>query len=285
MSRVNLTSIHVSDLARSVKFYSNALGFKEVHRLETPSYISAVIELGSQLPENSGRPLNQRNGLVELRQNKDGSAKIYNGNTDPYRGFGHLCVSVSNIVEAQKHLLKEGVTFKKRLEDGRQKDIAFIQDPDTYWIELIENAIDKEEGKYNVESNRLNHTMIRVKDPKKSLEFYQGVLGLKVYDKKDFEGAKFTLYFLGSDDGRETKRAERQSLIELTHNWGSESDDSKYYVPGKDKGVIGFDHFTISVGDVQKFDGVKGKSEDPELLETVLEDPDGWRVHLVDEAD
>ena len=41
--------------------------------------------------------------------------------------------------------------------------------------------------------------MIRVKDPKKSLEFYRDVLGFKLLSTSEHEGAKFTLYFLGYD--------------------------------------------------------------------------------------
>ena len=34
---------------------------------------------------------------------------------------------------------EKGVKWKKRLTDGRMKDIAFVLDPDGYWIEVIQN--------------------------------------------------------------------------------------------------------------------------------------------------
>lgn len=293
----NLTSLHVSNLKASVKFYKDAFGFKELSHVKTAKYESSFIGLDTAKHPGYGKPISQRSGVVELRQDST-SVKIYNGNTEPYRGFGHLCVSVSNIVAAQKHLLAAGVTFKKRLEDGRQKDIAFVQDPDTYWIELIENKLDKKDGVYEIESNRLNHTMIRVRDPQKSLAFYQGVLGMKLFKKKDFPNAKFTLYFLGYDSDPNyvedsddvVYRARRESILELTHNWGTESDDKfSYYVFGKDQGIVGFDHFVVSIPDVEKFSKELGDSssvvskynEDPDAKNAVvLQDPDGYKVYV-----
>src|SRR3546814_3210951 len=50
----------------------------------------------------------------------------HNGNSDP-RGFGHLCVSVPDIQAACQRFEDLGVTFQKRLTDGRMRDIAFIR--------------------------------------------------------------------------------------------------------------------------------------------------------------
>ena len=81
----------------------------------------------------------------------------------------------------------------------------------------------------------LNHTMLRVKDPEKSLEFYCGVLGMTLLRKTDIEAGEFSLYFLGftgSDDEVPTGDADateyvfsRQGVLELTHNWGTEEED------------------------------------------------------------
>ena len=293
----NLTSLHVSNLKASLKFYKDAFGFKELTHVKTPKYESSFIGLETPGQPGYGKSISKRSGVVELRQDAT-NVKIYNGNTEPYRGFGHLCISVSNIVAAQKHLLANGVTFKKKLEDGRQKDIAFVQDPDTYWIELIENKLNKKDGVYDIESNRLNHTMIRVKDPQKSLAFYQGVLGMKLFKKKDFPNAKFTLYFLGYDSDPKyvedsddvVYRARRESILELTHNWGTESDDKfSYYVFGKDQGIVGFDHFVVSVPNAKKFEEGLGSSsrivsnygENTDAKDAVvLEDPDGYKVYV-----
>ena len=57
------------------------------------------------------------------------------------------------------------------------------------------------------------HAMIRVADIKKSLQFYQEFLGLKLLRQKDYETGKFSLYYLATAEG--------EPEIELTHNWDS----------------------------------------------------------------
>lgn len=290
----NTSCLHVSDLEKSVQWYVESFGVSVVKSVDTDSYRSAFIAIDSKGQPNSGLPVSQRNGVIELRNLKNSSATIYNGNTDPYKGFGHLCFAVSNIEEAQKHLLKNGVEFKKRLEDGRQKNIAFVLDPDQYWVELIENEINKTDGVYDISSNRMNHTMVRVKDPVVSLKFYKDLLGMKLYSKRDFPDAQFTLYFLGYEhdpeyvEGLETPvpQACRQSIIELTHNWGTEKDDSfdGYYIFGDDNDVIGFDHFSISCKDPSKLighlesQGVKFISKSQDIV--TVADPDGWKIKI-----
>lgn len=88
-----------------------------------------------------------------------------------------------------------------------------------------------------------NHTMLRVKDPKRSLDFYSRVLGMRLLRRLDFEEGRFSLYFLAMTRGEEVPDAVderqrytfgRQSVLELTHNWGSESDDSQYHNGNQD---------------------------------------------------
>ena len=63
---------------------------------------------------------------------------------------------------------------------------------------------------------RFLHTMIRVKDLDKSLDFYTRLLGMQLLRKNDYPGGEFTLAFVGyGDEGSNT-------VIELTHNWGQE---------------------------------------------------------------
>merc|ERR1712080_252707 len=78
---------------------------------------------------------------------------------------------------------------------------------------------------------RLNHTMFRIKDAKVSLKFYTEILGMELVHKSD--GGDFTNYFLAfPEEGKEHLSAEEKAdrkfmlegILELCHNWGTESD-------------------------------------------------------------
>lgn len=82
---------------------------------------------------------------------------------------------------------------------------------------------------------RIRHTMIRVKDMDKSIEFYTKVFDMTVFRRRDNEGGKYTTAFLGYGD--ETS----DPAIELTYNWGQDD--------GYDLGT-GFGHIAIGVPDI-----------------------------------
>ncbi len=148
---------------------------------------------------------------------------------------------------------------------------------------------------------RLNHTMLRVKDPVKSVDFYTRVMGMKLLRKIDFPAAKFSLYFLGSFDENEVKDIPQtdderrnwvlaqKSILELTHNYGTESDDNFSYHHGNTE-PRGFGHIAFRVPDVQKacerFEkmGVvfqKKPSEGKMSNIAFIKDPDGYWVEIV----
>src|ERR1700681_3171171 len=83
---------------------------------------------------------------------------------------------------------------------------------------------------------RILHTMLRVGDLQRSLDFYTAVLGMQVLRKKDYPDGRFTLAFVGYGDESET------AVLELTHNW-----DTKSYDLGN-----GFGHIAVSVHDAAK---------------------------------
>ena len=117
---------------------------------------------------------------------------------------------------------------------------------------------DQETQKY-----RLNHTMIRIKDPVKSVELYTRIMGMKLLRKIDFPAAKFSLYFLGTfdetevrdipdtDDERRAWVLSQKSILELTHNYGTEDDENFSYHDGN-KDPRGFGHIAFRVPDVLK---------------------------------
>lgn len=74
------------------------------------------------------------------------------------------------------------------------------------------------------------HTMIRVRDLDKALDFFQNALGLQVTRRKDYPEGKFTLVFLSAPNSPESE-------IELTHNWGQE----EAYSVGRNFGHLAFE--------------------------------------------
>jgi lactoylglutathione lyase len=79
----------------------------------------------------------------------------------------------------------------------------------------------------------LNHTMIRVKDPEASLNFYRDIFGMTLIQKWDYQQGQFSLYFLAYDSapnaldkGKDVFA--REGVLELTHNWGTEKPESDW---------------------------------------------------------
>ncbi|GHE23006.1 lactoylglutathione lyase [Halomonas urumqiensis] len=107
---------------------------------------------------------------------------------------------------------------------------------------------------------RLNHTMLRVKDPEVALAFYTRVFGMRVLRRLDFEEMRFSLYFLGhpetdeqvpDDQGERTAWTFGQlGLLELTHNWGTEDKADFAYHDGNAE-PQGFGHICFSVPDLE----------------------------------
>jgi len=83
---------------------------------------------------------------------------------------------------------------------------------------------------------RILHTMLRVGDLQRSIDFYTEVLGMRLLRKKDYPDGKFTLAFVGYGDESDN------TVIELTHNW-----DTGSYDLG-----TGYGHIALEVDDVYK---------------------------------
>ena len=132
-----------------------------------------------------------------------------NGNEEPYRGFGHIAVMTKDVYAASAELEAAGVAFRKRPDEGRMKGLAFALDPDGYWIEIIKRAED------SVISNKytLAQTMMRVKDPEKSLKFYKDLLGMTLLRSSDL--GDFSLYFLASGQVPEGSQMNQVSLSQF----------------------------------------------------------------------
>ena len=118
------TMVRVTDIEKSLDFYCNILGLKEVRRSENEKGRYTLIFLAA---ENS----DERYGLLELTYNWDPE------NSTGGRNFGHLAYSVKNIYETCDNLMKNGVTINRPPRDGH---MAFIVSPDNISIELLQEG-------------------------------------------------------------------------------------------------------------------------------------------------
>ena len=227
-----------------MEFYK-FLGLNQIQKLDFPENKFSLYFLAYNSPASlqGDRHWTDRNGVLELTHNygteTDPNYNVVNGNTEPYRGFGHIAISVDNIEAACKRIEDAGYPFQKKLTDGRMKNIAFAKDPDGYWVELI-RVHDSDVGTATDPSSyRLNHTMIRVKDAEASLKYYQEVLGMKHFRTSENKDAGFNLYFLGypasnpaPQENQHNPIAGFEGLLELTWNYGTEKQEGSVYHNG-----------------------------------------------------
>ena len=118
------TMVRVEDIDKSLDFYCNKLGLKEIRRRESEKGRFTLIFLGA---ENSS----ENSGLLELTYNWD--SEKYTGG----RNFGHLAYSVKNIYEVCNNLMKSGVTINRPPRDGH---MAFVKSPDGISIEILQEG-------------------------------------------------------------------------------------------------------------------------------------------------
>lgn len=123
---------------------------------------------------------------------------------------------------------------------------------------------------------RILHTMLRVGDLDRSIDFYSNVLGMQVLRRRDYPDGRFTLAFVGY--GSEDEEA----VLELTHNW----DTSKYELG------TGYGHVALEVDDAYKAcDEVKkrggrvtreaGPMKHGTTVIAFVEDPDGYKIEFI----
>ncbi|WP_316676240.1 lactoylglutathione lyase [uncultured Tolumonas sp.] len=127
---------------------------------------------------------------------------------------------------------------------------------------------------------RLLHTMLRVGNLQRSIEFYTNILGMKLLRQSDNTEYKYSLAFVGY--GEESK----QAVIELTYNWGVES-----YELG-----TAFGHLALEAEDIYatcealraagaKITREPGPVKGGTTVIAFVEDPDGYKIELISKKD
>jgi len=123
---------------------------------------------------------------------------------------------------------------------------------------------------------RILHTMLRVGDLDRSIDFYTEVMGMRLLRRQDYPDGKFTLAFLGYQDEADG------SVIELTYNWGVDT-----YELGS-----GYGHIAVEVDDVYAAtDAIRerggkilrdaGPMNAGSTIIAFVEDPDGYPLELI----
>ena len=124
--RILHTMIRVNDLEESIRFYCDVLGMQLLRRKDYPSgrFTLAFVGYGS---ESEG-------AVIELTHNWD--TRQY----DLGNGFGHIALGVEDVYKSCETLSAKGAKIVR--EPGPMKhggtEIAFIEDPNGYKIELIQ---------------------------------------------------------------------------------------------------------------------------------------------------
>ena len=146
---LNHTMLRVKDPAVALDFYSRVMGMRVLRKLDFPEmkftlYFLARVDDASDIPEDAGErtawTFSQR-GILELTHNwgteSDPDFKYHDSNAQP-QGFGHICFSVPDLAAAVSWFDENKVVYVKRPEQGKMRDVAFIKDPDGYWIEIVQ---------------------------------------------------------------------------------------------------------------------------------------------------
>nr|WP_321444742.1 VOC family protein [uncultured Cohaesibacter sp.] len=116
------TMVRITDIEKSLDFYCNKLGLKEVRRTDNEGGRFTLIFLSVD---------GENENCLELTYNWD--PEEY----DEGRNFGHLAYSVPNIYETCQKLMEAGVTINRPPRDGH---MAFIRSPDNISIELLQEG-------------------------------------------------------------------------------------------------------------------------------------------------
>ena len=127
---------------------------------------------------------------------------------------------------------------------------------------------------------RILHTMLRVGDLQRSIDFYTRVLGMTLLRKSENSEYKYTLAFVGYGDEKD------DAVLELTYNWGVSE-----YELGSAYGHIALEADDIyTTCDALRAAGAKitrepGPVKGGTTVIAFVEDPDGYKIELIAKKD
>ncbi|MCQ9617069.1 VOC family protein [Paenalcaligenes niemegkensis] len=126
MAKLIHTMIRISNLDISIKFYRDALGLHEKHRLDFPTF--TLVYLGNE----------ESPAEIELTYNKNQSEPYEHGTA-----YGHVAFSVENLEASHSALESMGLSptpIKQLEQNGHAARFFFLTDPDGYKIEVLQSG-------------------------------------------------------------------------------------------------------------------------------------------------
>ena len=148
--RLNHCMLRVKDPEVSLAFYTRVLGMRVLRKLDFPEmkfslyFLARLEDERADVPQDAGERTTwtfRQEAILELTHNwgtqDDPAFRYHDGNAQP-QGFGHICFAVPDLAAAVRWFDENGVAFVKRPDQGKMKDVAFIRDPDGYWIEIVQ---------------------------------------------------------------------------------------------------------------------------------------------------
>ncbi|GLU23712.1 hypothetical protein SLE2022_396990 [Rubroshorea leprosula] len=253
--------IRVSDLNRTIKFYTEAFGMTLLRRTEIPEekHSKAVIGYG---PEESHFVLE----LIQIY----GVDKLEIGTS-----FGHFGIASQDVYKTVEEIRAKGGVVTREpgpIQEGGTTIFAFVQDFDGYSFEIIQRPPTPEP---------LCQIMLNVADLDLAIEFYEKALGMKLLQKYDIPQEQFAIAMMAYGSN-----LTQTTAVELKYNYNVTE-----YTTGN-----GYVQVSISTDDVyksaavvtlvsQELGGKITRLPDPITRIISFLDPDGHKTVLVDNKD
>ncbi|KGN56115.1 lactoylglutathione lyase [Cucumis sativus] len=254
--------IHVSDLDRSIRFYTKGFGMKVLKRRNFPDrqYRDALVGFG---PENT-------HFLLELRQRHD-SNNVFIGTE-----FGHFGIATQDVYKSVEKARANGALVIQKPQKINQTMFAFVQDHDGYKFKLIQSKC---------LADPLVQVMFHVQDLNRSINFYTKALGMKLFEKKNNSTGQIVSGTLGYGINQS-----KTTVLQLEKRKNIPRDDGR---DGYSMVYIGTDNVNKSADAAKLVMKELGGSViiEPILLSNInvkltgFFDPDNWITIMVDNKD
>jgi catechol 2,3-dioxygenase-like lactoylglutathione lyase family enzyme len=197
---VDSIGITVSDVDRSIEFYSKVLPFEKVSDVEVwgDAYEHLQGVFGLRMRVVRMRLGDEFIELTEYLAPKGRPIPVDSRSND--RWFQHIAIIVSDMdrgyARLRQHNVQHASTGPQRLPDWNRNAAGirafYFRDPDGHHLEILQFPPDKGDPKWHRPTDRLflgiDHTAIVVGDTDVSLRFYRDILGLKVVGESDNYG-------------------------------------------------------------------------------------------------